>query len=362
MADDAQYMQRAFDLAANGRGHVEPNPMVGAVIVRDGVVVGEGYHERFGGPHAEVHAIARAGEQARGATIYVTLEPCCHHGKTPPCTDAVLGAGITRVFAAMSDPNPKVAGQGIAQLRRAGVAVDVGLGEAQARALNAPFLRLIETGVPYVHAKWAMTLDGKIATASGESKWISGEPARRVVHELRGRMDAIVVGIGTALADDPMLTARPPGPRVPLRVVLDSACRIPVQSQLVATARDVPVLVAVSNRASASAVQELRRHGCECLELPCDERGLDVLQLLRELGRRRHTNVLVEGGSRLLGAFRDADLLDELHVFVAPRLLGGSGITAIAGTGAARMGDASAFELVDVRQVGEDCYMHARRS
>src|SRR5713226_4734415 len=211
-ASDWQWMSRAFDLAERGRGYVEPNPLVGAVVVRAEQVVGEGWHQRYGEAHAEINALAAAGEAARGATLYVTLEPCCHHGKTPPCTDAVLRAGIRRVVAAMTDPFPQVAGQGAALLRAAGVAVDIGTAEAEARRLNAPYLKLLATGRPYVHAKWAMTLDGKIATRTGDSKWISSEASRKPVHKLRGRMDAVIVGIGTALAEDPRLTARPPGP------------------------------------------------------------------------------------------------------------------------------------------------------
>src|SRR5438876_5484673 len=226
-------MRRALELAARGRGAVEPNPLVGAVVLdAAGQLVGEGWHRKFGAAHAEVNAFAEAGDQARGGTLVVTLEPCCHHGKTPPCTEAVLRAGIRRVVAAMPDPFPQVAGRGADLLRTAGVHVEFGVGKAEARRLNAPYLKLLATGRPYVHAKWAMTLDGKIATRSGNSKWISGEASRRRVHELRGRMDAIVVGIGTALADDPLLTARPPGPQTPLRVVLDSRGRTPLTSKL----------------------------------------------------------------------------------------------------------------------------------
>src|SRR5215217_9762955 len=209
-------MRHALALAEKGRGFVEPNPMVGAVLLDSaGQLAGEGWHQKFGGPHAEVFALAEAGDRARGGTLVVTLEPCCHHGKTPPCTDAVLKAGIARVVAAMADPFPKVAGGGLAILRGAGVDVSVGLCEVEAVALNAPYLKLLRTGRPWVHAKWAMTLDGKIATRTGDSKWISGEESRRRVHELRGRMDAIVVGRGTVVADDPLLTARPAGPRTP---------------------------------------------------------------------------------------------------------------------------------------------------
>src|SRR3954466_722160 len=231
MHDEWSWMERALALAERGRGAVEPNPLVGAVVVRDGTCVGEGWHQRYGGPHAEVHALAAAAEAARGATLYVTLEPCCHFGKTPPCTDAVLAAGVRRVVASMADPFPRVAGGGLDRLRAAGLEVEVGLLEDEARRLNAPYLKRLTTGLPYVTAKWAMTLDGKTAVASGDSRWISGPRSRALVHELRGRMDAILVGIGTALADDPLLTARPPGPRVACRVVLDGAARLDLASR-----------------------------------------------------------------------------------------------------------------------------------
>src|SRR5262245_9206127 len=234
---DWPWMQRALALAERGRGFVEPNPLVGAVVVRDGRGVGEGWHQRFGKAHAEVHALTAAGELARDATLYVTLEPCCHHGKTPPCTDAILEAGIRRAVVAMLDPFPQVSGQGAAILRAAGIGVEVGDCEPEARRLNAPYLKLLATGRPYVHAKWAMSLDGRIATRTGDSKWISSDASRARVHELRGRMDAIVVGIGTVLADDPLLTARPPGQRTLTRIVLDSHGRTPRTAQLVRTAR-----------------------------------------------------------------------------------------------------------------------------
>jgi len=259
---DGPWMRRALQLAEQGRGFVEPNPLVGAVVVRDGRAVGEGWHQRYGQAHAEVNALAAAGDAARGATLYVTLEPCCHHGKTPPCTDAVLRSGVRRVVAAMYDPFPQVAGHGADLLRAAGVVVEVGLGEAEARRLNAPYLKLLATGRPYVHAKWAMTLDGKIATRTGDSKWISNEASRHRVHALRGRMDAILVGIGTALADDPQLTARPPGPRTPARIVLDSHGRLPPTSLLAQTARTTPVLVVTAGGPEQGRAQELRGLVC----------------------------------------------------------------------------------------------------
>ena len=357
---DHSWMRRALELAERGRGHVEPNPLVGAVVVRDGQVVGEGWHQRYGEAHAEVHALAAAGEAARGGTLYVTLEPCCHHGKTPPCTDAVLRAGVRRVVAAMPDPFPQVAGQGLARLRAAGVEVEVGPGEAEARRLNAPYLKLLTAGRPYVHAKWAMTLDGKIATRTGDSKWISGKASRRHVHELRGRVDAVLVGVGTALADDPLLTARPPGPRVATRVVLDSSGRLPPSAQLVRTVRDAPVLVAVAAGA-APAAAALAAQGCEVLEVPAVNGRIAVAALLRDLGRRRMTNVLVEGGAEVLGSFLDAGAIDEVHVFVAPKLFGGAdAMSPVAGLGVARIADALRITEWSVERIEDDVLLHGR--
>src|SRR4051812_35347392 len=273
MTTDADYMARALELAARGRGAVEPNPLVGAVVVRDGQVVGEGWHEQFGYAHAEVNALRQAGDRARGATLYVTLEPCGHFGKTPPCTEAVIGAGVRRVVSAMLDPFPRVAGQGAARLRAAGIVVEVGVGEAAARRVNAPYLKCLRTGRPWVHAKWAMTLDGKIATRTGESKWITGEAARQRVHELRGRMDAVVVGRGTLVTDDPLLTARPPGPRTATRVVLTATGEgIPPPRQLLETVADAPVLV-VTRESSAPLFTRWRTRGAEVLGLPSGPGG-----------------------------------------------------------------------------------------
>jgi diaminohydroxyphosphoribosylaminopyrimidine deaminase/5-amino-6-(5-phosphoribosylamino)uracil reductase len=359
---DADWMRRALDLAERGRGHVEPNPLVGAVVVRDGALVGEGWHEKFGGPHAEVNAFAASGEGARGATLYVTLEPCCHHGKTPPCTDAVLRAGVARVVAAMPDPFPRVAGGGFAVLKGAGVDVEVGVCEAEARRLNAPYLTLLTHGRPHVHAKWAMSLDGRIATRTGASQWISNEASRRIVHTLRGRMDAILIGVGTAHADDPQLTARPPGPRTATRVVLDSAARLPPTSRLARTARDVPVLLATTDAAPAERVAALEGLGVEVLRLPATEGRPDAAALLAELGRRRFTNVLVEGGAGVLGSLADTGLIDEVHAFVAPRLLGGAGaLSPVGGRGAATVAEGLTLAGWDVQTVEGDVYLHGWR-
>jgi diaminohydroxyphosphoribosylaminopyrimidine deaminase / 5-amino-6-(5-phosphoribosylamino)uracil reductase len=356
--NDTHWMLRALDLAERGRGYVEPNPLVGAVVVRDGKIVGEGCHERFGGPHAEIHALRTAGETARGATLYVTLEPCCHQGKTPPCTDALIQAGITRVVAAMADPFPQVAGCGAAQLRAAGIAVELGLCEVEARRLNAPYLKLLATGRPYVHIKWAMSFDGKIATATGESKWISNETSRRKAHELRGHMDAIIIGSGTALADNPLLTARPPGPRTACRVVLDSRGRLPLTSQLVKTAREVPTLVVSGLNTRAEPLEGV---GCEGLKLATGENGRPtVASLLNEFGRRRWTNVLVEGGAEVLGSFIDAGAGDEVHIFVAPLLIGGTGARSpLGGRGVAHLKEVLRLRNVSAQILDSDLYVHA---
>ena len=355
---DESWMLRAIELAERGRGHVEPNPLVGAVVVRDGVNVGEGWHRRYGEAHAEVNALSAAGEAARGATLYVTLEPCCHHGKTPPCTDAILRAGVGRVVAAMLDPFPQVAGRGADILRAAGVAFEVGVLEAEARRLNAPYLTLLREGRPYVLAKWAMTLDGKIATRTGDSKWISNKASGRRVHELRGRVDAILVGVGTALADDPQLTARPPGPRTATRVVLDSRCRLPLMSQLATTARIVPTLVATTAAAPEDAAGALAAQGCEVLRLPDANGRPDVRALLAELGRRRMTNLLVEGGGAVLGSFFDANVIDEVHVFIAPRLAGGAAApTPVGGLGVETMAQALALADWTAGDVAGDWYV-----
>ncbi len=338
---DRYWMLRALAEAARARGFVEPNPLVGAVLIREDRLVAVGYHEVFGGPHAEVVALRRAGEAARGATLYVTLEPCCHQGKTPACVDAVIEAGVARVVVAVRDPYPKVDGGGISRLKEVGIAVEVGLEAEASCRLNSPYLKRIMTGKPYVTAKWAMTLDGKIATANGQSAWISGPRSRALVHEVRGRMDAIVVGIGAALSDDPRLTVRPQGARIPSRVVLDSSARLPLSSVLARTAREIPVCVVVTENAPGHRVQKLRECGCEVLEFIAKDGRIPIEPLLDELGRRGMTNILVEGGAKVLGAFLEARQIEEVDVFIAPMIEGGSGSPSpIAGSGFATMAEA----------------------
>jgi diaminohydroxyphosphoribosylaminopyrimidine deaminase/5-amino-6-(5-phosphoribosylamino)uracil reductase len=358
-SNDEFWMRRALAEAERGRGAVEPNPLVGAAVVSNGGLVGVGYHARFGGPHAEIAALDAAGAAARGATLYVTLEPCCHQGKTPPCTEAIKSAGIHRVVAAMTDPFPRVAGGGFAQLRSAGLEVESGLLETDARRLNAPYLKLLATGRPYVIAKWAMSLDGKTATASGDSRWISGPRARTLVHEQRGRMDAIVVGIGTALADDPLLTSRFPGPRRAARVVLDSAARLPVDCQLVRTAGDAPVWVAVTERAGRQERAALAARGCDILALPGSGQ-VPVVPLLEELGRRGLTNVLLEGGGTVLGSFLDAGQVDAVDVYIAPILTGGAAArTPAGGLGCARIAAAWRLDRYELSMIDGDLRLQA---
>ena len=365
-------MHRAVELAACGLGFVEPNPQVGAVIVDDCLnLIAEGFHERFGGPHAEVNALRQAGDRAAGGTLFVTLEPCRHDGKTPPCTTTLIKAGLRKVVVGMKDPAPHNDGAGIEELRTAGIDVELGLLNAVVARLTATFVKRVTTGHPYVHAKWAMTLDGKIASRTGDSRWISNEASRKIGHTLRGRMDAILIGQGTATADDPLLTARPPGPRTAARIVLDSRATLPLTSKLVLTVDDAPLLVVVSEAAPATDVERLRSVGAEVLTLPsecvaeasgeasCRQQQPDLTSLLDELGRREMTNVLVEGGGRLLGSFFDQDLIDECHVFVAPKLLGGwQAISPIAGLGLQNVPQLPQMIEPDIEIIGGDVYIH----
>lgn len=360
---DIACMRRALALAAQGEGHVEPNPMVGCVITRDGAVLSEGWHAQFGGPHAEVAALNNLPPHlsAKGATFFVTLEPCCHFGKTPPCADAIIAAGAARVVVAMRDPFPKVAGGGIAKLQAANIPVDVGLLEADARALLAPYLMLVEQQRPWTIAKWAMTLDGKIATASGDSQWISCEASRAIVHKLRRRVDAIVVGRNTADRDNPQLTARPSGARVPLRVVVDSTAKLALHSNLVTTAREVPTLIAVGPAADSERIHALEALGCQVHHDPANDRNARLVNLWRHLGERRLTNVLVEGGAQLLGSLLDAQLIDEVHTFIAPKLIGGAqAATPIGGSGRDTIAAAFTLHSQKSESIGTDLYISGR--
>lgn len=370
-ADPESVMRRALALAGRGLGAVEPNPPVGAVLVDEGLrLIGEGYHDRFGGPHAEVRALAQAGDRAAGAILFVTLEPCCHQGKTGPCTQAIIEAGVRQVVVAMQDPAPHASGRGIAELQNAGIRVEVGLLANEVADLLAPYCKLVTSGLPWVHAKWAMTLDGKIASNTGESRWISNEASRAIAHRLRGRMDAIIIGKATALIDDPLLTARPPGPRTATRIVVDCRASLPLDSQLVRTVDQAPVLVAAAESAPAENVARLESAGVEVLRIRSSVSGvqsqtlnpqLSTLNLLQELGRRQMTNVLVEGGGTLLGSFFDRRLIDEVHVFVAPKLLGGAdAVTPIAGQGLTDLSQLPQLEHPEIEFLDGDVYIHGR--
>ncbi|MGI9427841.1 MAG: bifunctional diaminohydroxyphosphoribosylaminopyrimidine deaminase/5-amino-6-(5-phosphoribosylamino)uracil reductase RibD [Bythopirellula sp.] len=362
MADhspDHSFMQQALDLARQGQGKVEPNPMVGCVIVRDGQVVGQGYHREFGHAHAESEALNNAKQSAQGADVYVTLEPCCHHGKTGPCTAALIQANVARVIVGCADPNPEVAGKGLAALRDAGIDVSTDVLGDQAKQLIAPFAKLITTGRPWVIAKWAMTLDGKIATHTGNSQWISGEASRGVVHQLRGRVDAILVGRGTAEADNPRLTARPSGTRVATRIVLDSLASLSTSSKLCQSSDEAPLLIAATAAASEENCQRLQDLGAELFVTAGNNRGEQLNALLDELGRRQMTNLLVEGGGEVLGTLFDLGAIDEVHAFVAPKLIGGQAApTPIAGTGLPTMSQAIGLDQPQFEQLGDNWYVH----
>lgn len=361
---DESAMNRALDIAQSGIGFVEPNPAVGSVVVSaDGRWIAEGFHREFGGPHAEVVALQDAGDQARGATIYVTLEPCSHHGKTPPCADALIAAGVSRVVIATQDPAPHVAGAGIAKLRSAGIQVDIGTCQQQAEELISPFRKLFTQGFPYIHAKWAMTLDGKIASRTGSSKWISNETSRTVVHQIRGRMDAILTGIGTVIADDPMLTARPPGSRVPTRVILDSQARLRIDSKLMQSVDQAPVLIFTCEDSNAQLCDTLKSQGAEVTIIQRDPKTgmMNLLDILKELGRRQMTHVLVESGGQVLGSFFDSGHIDEVHCFIAPKMVGGrDAATPIAGVGLELMEQALSLKHHNIENLDGDFYIHGR--
>lgn len=321
---DHIFMARALELARRGLGRTEPNLAVGCVIVRDGRILGEGYHRRAGAPHAEIEAIAAAGGEVavRGATVYVTLEPCCHYGRTPPCTDALIRAGVARVVCATLDPNPAVSGQGVEQLRRAGIQVEVGLLEEEARRLNEVYFTWRERRRPFVALKYAMTLDGRAATRTGDGRWITGEAARARTHRLRDRYPAILVGVGTVLRDDPLLNCRLPGGRDPVRVVLDTRARTPPSARVLRSSASAPALVFVGLRADPVAVQRLQEAGAEVIAVPEEGGRVSLHAVLAELDRRGLIGVLVEGGPTVHAAFLAAGLADKLYAFVGGCLLG----------------------------------------
>jgi diaminohydroxyphosphoribosylaminopyrimidine deaminase/5-amino-6-(5-phosphoribosylamino)uracil reductase len=362
---DSLHLARAIELAEQGRGRVSPNPLVGAVLVKEGEVVGEGYHSAFGAAHAEREAIAAAGDtDLRGATLYVSLEPCCHVGKTPPCTDAIAAAGISRVVVASDDPTEKASGRGLGILRDEGIEVQVAGGElaARARLVNQPFRKHARTGRPHVLFKSAMTLDGKVATEMGDSKWISGAESRELVHCWRGQADAVAIGIGTALADDPRLTARIEGvARQPRRVVFDSEARLPLRSKLVGEAPAVPLTVVVSRAAPRSATEALETAGAEVLIATGGNEPARVASALDQLGAAGIASLLLEGGPHLAGAFLDAGEVDEIRLFLAPLVLGGRGSrTPVEGEGLETIAEALRVLTLDCESIGDDLLVTAR--
>jgi diaminohydroxyphosphoribosylaminopyrimidine deaminase / 5-amino-6-(5-phosphoribosylamino)uracil reductase len=357
-----RFMRRALELAERGRGLTSPNPMVGAVVVTpDGEVAGEGFHARAGGPHAEVEALRAAGSRARGATLYVTLEPCSHHGRTPPCAPAVIEAGVARVVAAIADPNPLVSGRGFAELRAAGLEVVTGVGAAAAEDQNRAFLTAMRERRPHVTLKAGMTLDGKIADLHGASRWITGEPARQHAHRLRSESDAIVVGIGTVLRDDPELTVRlgRPWPREPLRVVLDTGARTPVGARLLRAGRPSCALIAVGADAPDTRVKELAATGATIVSCRTRDGRVDLGALLTELFAREVRAVLVEGGGEVHGAFLDAGLVDRVAMFTAPLLIGGRGATAVVEGAGRELKSAVRLGAFTVTPLGDDLLIEA---
>ena len=354
---DREFMARALELARKGSGLVSPGPMVGCVVVdRFGKVVGEGFYVFEDVKHAETIALAQAAESAVGGTAYVSLEPHAHHGRTPPCTDALIAAGIRRVVAPIQDLNPRVSGQGFEHLRTAGIDVQTGLLEEEAARVNEAYLHYMRTGRPFVHLKLAVSLDGKIATRTKDSRWVTGPESLKRVHELRHEYDAILIGVGTALVDDPLLTDRSALPRRrPLvRVVLDDRLDLPVDSHLVSTAQQFPLLVFGNRAANVTKAEELEGKGVEVIS----REDRDIVALLKELGRRSISSVLVEGGSNIAGFFVDSGLVNKVTFFIAPKIVGGSNApTAIGGVGVERMKDALKVESVKVSQHGEDIEM-----
>jgi len=388
-SQDENFMQMALRLAKRGIGSVEPNPAVGCIIVKEGRIIGKGRHKKFGGPHAEINALQNCktlGINSRGATMYVTLEPCCHYGKTPPCTDAIIAAGIAKVVAATIDPSPHANGAGMKQLREAGIEARTGVCETEARILNAPFIKFAAAGKCWVILKWAQSIDGKVAYASGglftaehaesterellkldlgsaksavksfNSRWISNELSRKDAHRLRRRVQGILVGVNTVIADDPLLTARPSRGKKPARIVLDTHLRIPLNCRLLATAKKVPVLVVTNEgavKANSDIVDKIAHKGAELLTVPMDQGRCDIESLLDELSSRGVTQLLVEGGPTVLTSFLKRELADEICVYIAPKILGGAGSAAITGP-MMELSEALGLHYVDVKRFADD--------
>ena len=353
---DEMYMERALALAAKGRGTTTPNPMVGAVIVKDGRIIGEGYHIRAGEGHAEVNAFKNATEDVTGATMYVTLEPCSHYGKTPPCADKIVEKKIGRVVVGALDPNPLVAGRGIGKIRNAGIPVITGILAEKSAALNEVFMTYIVTKRPFVVLKAAMSLDGKIATAEGESQWISSEASREEVHRLRHELTGIMAGIGTVLADDPMLNCRIPGGKQPIRIIVDSHLQIPENSKLVSSAKEYPLIVATVENSDAVKKERLEACGAQIVEVPADPDGhVDLNILMERLGEMKIDSILLEGGGRLAEGALQAGIVDKVQFYIAPMLIGGENAkTPVEGRGISALSKAWHISDWKAETIGND--------
>ena len=358
--EDIKFMRLAMDLSTRGLGRVNPNPMVGAVIVRDGRVLAEGWHRFYGGLHAETDALSSCTEDVSGATMYVTLEPCCHWGKQPPCTDAIVRSHIARVVVGMTDPNPLVSGRGLKILRDHGISVDSGLLEDEIRRLNRVFMKYMTEKRPWVVLKWAMTIDGRVAAAGGDSRWVSGEESRRFVHELRGRYMSIAAGSGTVSSDDPMLNCRVGGLRQPLRIVVSSTGSLSPDSAIAETAREFPAMLVHTSAAPSSRLHELRGKGVRTLECATAPDGrTDLSDMLGRLAEMQVDSLLVEGGPELNWSFVEAGLADEFYIFTAPKIIGGrTAPGAIGGHGFSLMSHALPVEVESVSRCGEDILIH----
>lgn len=358
---DMEYMRRALDLAERGAGHVSPNPMVGAVIVKDGRIIGEGWHEHIGGLHAERNALKHCTEDPTGATIYVTLEPCCHWGRTPPCTEAILENKLSRVVVGCLDPNPLVAGKGIGILRDAGISCETGVLEDECLALNEVFFHYITTKKPFVVMKYAMTLDGRIAAVAGDSKWVTGETARHHVHETRKRLSGIMVGIGTVLADDPMLNCRIEEGVNPTRIVVDSTLRTPLESSLVRTAHEIPTYI-VCARPDGAKEAALVAHGVNVVCLPDEKHErVDLTWLCQQIGEWGIDSVLLEGGGTLNGEMLRLGLVDRVQAYIAPKLIGGAEAKGpVGGAGISKMADALELDDLTITRLGDDLLVEGR--
>lgn len=355
---DEKYIALSLELAEKGRGKVEPNPMVGAVIVKDGEIIGKGYHQIFGGAHAEINAINDGKDRCKEATLYVSMEPCAHYGKTAPCADAIIKAGIKKVVTTVYDPNPVTSCKGIQKLRDAGIEIRMGVMEEQAKQLNGPFFKLMQRGLPYVTVKWAMSLDGKIATYTGDSKWITSEESREYVHKVRGWMDGIMVGIGTVLQDDPLLTCRSEGGRNPRRIIADSKASLPLNSRLLNTVRESEVIVAVSKSAEPVRIEKLKQFGCTIIQTGGTIDRVDFKELFLMLGRMKLTNIFIEGGGEVITSVIEEGLVDKVMVFIAPIIVGGSGAKSpVLGRGVEKICEALKITDIKVCRFSNDLFV-----